>query len=85
LPAKRLRRLVWNLDFRQKAACIKLSEDFRVDRIGLDLRMGDDAQTTSSRESAENIAAHVDTPQSLQLAVVPGDRLGEGAVGYPVR
>src|SRR5580704_6885860 len=32
------------------------------------------------RESAENIAAHVDTPQSLQLAVVPGDRLGEGAV-----
>jgi hypothetical protein len=47
LPAKRLRRLVWNLDFRRKAACIKLSEDFRVDRIGLDLRMGDDAQTTS--------------------------------------
>jgi len=24
-----------------------LSEDFRVNRIGLDLRMGDDAQTTS--------------------------------------
>ena len=47
LPAKRLRRLVWNLDFRRKAACIKLSEDFLVDRIGLDLRMGDDAQTTS--------------------------------------
>jgi hypothetical protein len=32
------------------------------------------------RESPEKRAAHVDTPQSLQLAVVPGDRLGEGTV-----
>jgi hypothetical protein len=43
LPAKRLSRLVRNPDFRQKAACIKLSEDAGVDRIGLDLRMRDDA------------------------------------------
>jgi hypothetical protein len=32
------------------------------------------------RESLENVAAHVDAPQSFELAVVPGDRLGEGAV-----
>jgi hypothetical protein len=31
-------------------------------------------------ESLEKTAAHVDAPQSLQLAVVPGDRLGEGTV-----
>ena len=43
LPAKRLRRLVRNPDFGQKAARIKLGEDAGVDRIGLDLRMGDDA------------------------------------------
>jgi hypothetical protein len=42
LPAKRRSRLVRNPDFRQKAACIKLSEDAGVDRIGLDLRVGDD-------------------------------------------
>jgi hypothetical protein len=35
--------LVRNPDFRQKAACISLREDFRVDRNGLDLRMSDDA------------------------------------------
>ena len=35
--------MVRNPDFRQKAACIKLREDFRVDRIGFDLRMNDDA------------------------------------------
>src|SRR6516165_9166612 len=43
LPAKRLCRFVRNPDFRQKAACIKLREDAGVDRIGLDLRMSDDA------------------------------------------
>ena len=43
LPAKRLRRLVRNPDFGQKAARIKLGEDGGVDRIGLDLRMSDDA------------------------------------------
>src|ERR1700719_3138761 len=31
-------------------------------------------------ESLEKMAAHVDTPQPFELAVVPGDRLGEGAV-----
>ena len=40
LPAKRLRRLVRNPDFRQKAAYVELSEHAGVDRIGLDLRMG---------------------------------------------
>ena len=43
LPAKRLRRLIRNPDLRQKAACIELGEDAGVDRIGLDLRMSDDA------------------------------------------
>ena len=43
LPAKRLGRLIRYPDFRQKAACIQLSEDAGVDRIGLDLRMSDDA------------------------------------------
>ena len=51
LPAKRLRRLIRNPDFRQKAACIKLSEDAGVDRIGLDLRMGDDAHLLSDSRS----------------------------------
>src|ERR1700733_14709266 len=32
------------------------------------------------RKSLEKRAAHVDAPQSFELAVVPGDRLGEGAV-----
>jgi len=31
-------------------------------------------------ESLEKMAAHVDAPQSFELAIVPGDRLGEGAV-----
>src|SRR6516165_11368559 len=31
-------------------------------------------------ESLEKRPAHVDAPQSFELAVVPGDRLGEGAV-----
>ena len=31
-------------------------------------------------ESLEKVAAHVDAPQSFELAVVPRDRLGEGAV-----
>src|ERR1700689_17089 len=39
LPAKRLRRLVRNPDFRQKAACIKLSEDAGVDHIGFYFRI----------------------------------------------
>ena len=43
LPAKRLRRLIREFDFGQKAARIKLGEDAGVDRIGLDLRMDDDA------------------------------------------
>ena len=43
LPAKRLRRLIRYPDFRQKAACIELGEHAGVDRIGLDLRMSDDA------------------------------------------
>ena len=114
LPAKRLCRLIRNPDFRQKAACIKLREDAGVDRIGLDLRMGDDAHLlgvcdhdlldvrrdhrrdrgrVAGRfdddhvllrellcESLEKMAAHVDAPQPFELAVVPGDRLGEGAV-----
>ena len=114
LPAKRLRRLIRYPDFRQKAACIELGEDAGVDRIGLDLRMSDDAHLLgvcdhdfldvrrdhrSDRgrvagrfdnnyiilrqllcESLEKGPAHVDAPQSFELAVVPGDRLGEGAV-----
>ena len=114
LPAKRLRRLVWNPDLRQKAARVKLGEDAGVDRIGLDLRMGDDAHLfwirdrnplymrrdhrsdrgrvagrfdndyvilrKLLRESLEKRPPHVDAPQSFELAVVPGDRLGEGAV-----
>ena len=43
LPAKRLRWLVRNPDLRQKAAGVELSEHAGVDRIGLDVRMGDDA------------------------------------------
>src|ERR1700744_5694288 len=43
LPTKRLRRLIWNPDLWQKTARVKLREDFRVDRIGLDLRVSDDA------------------------------------------
>ena len=114
LPAKRLCRLVRNPDFRQKAACIKLREDAGVDRIGFNLRMGDDANLLGVcdhdlldvrrnhrrnrrrvagrfddnhvllgellRESLKKMAAHVDAPQPFELAVVPGDRLGEGAV-----
>ena len=113
LPAKRLRRLIRYPDFRQKAACIELGEDAGVDRIGLDLRMSDDAHLLgvcdhdfldvrrdhrSDRgrvagrfdnnyiilrqllcESLEKGPAHVDAPQWFELAVVPGDRLGEGA------
>jgi hypothetical protein len=33
LPAKRLGRLIRNPDFRQKAACIQLSEDARLKNI----------------------------------------------------
>ena len=114
LPAKRLGRLIRYPDLRQKAACIQLSEDAGVDRIGLDLRMSDDAHLlwvcdhnplymrrdhrcdrgcVAGRfdhnhvllrkllcESLEKRPAHVDTPQPFELAVVPGDRLGEGAV-----
>src|ERR1700735_4222789 len=114
LPAKRLRRLIRYPDFRQKAACIELGEDAGVDRIGLDLRMSDDAHLLgvcdhdfldvrrdhrSDRgrvagrfdynyiilrkllcESLEKGPAHVNAPQSFELAVVPGPRLGEGAV-----
>ena len=43
LPAKRLRRLISYPDFRQKAARIELGKHAGVDRIGLDLRMSDDA------------------------------------------
>ena len=43
LPAKRLGRLIRYPDFRQKTACVKLGEHAGVDRIGLDLRMSDDA------------------------------------------
>jgi hypothetical protein len=50
LPAKRLRRLVWNPDLRQKAACVKLREDAGVDRIDLDLRMSDDANLLGVRD-----------------------------------
>src|SRR6476659_7038118 len=50
LPAKRLCRLVRYPDFRQKAACIKLSEDAGVDRVGLDLRMSDDAHLLRIRD-----------------------------------
>ena len=50
LPAKRLGRLVRNPDFRQKAACIKLREHAGVDRIGLDLRMSDDANLLGVRD-----------------------------------
>src|ERR1700734_2782737 len=114
LPAKRLRRLIRYPDFRQKAACIELGEDAGVDRIGLDLRMSDDAHLLgvcdhdfldvrrdhrSDRgrvpgrfdynyiilrkllcESLEKGPAHVNAPQSFELAVVPSHRLGEGAV-----
>jgi hypothetical protein len=31
-------------------------------------------------ESLEKMTAHVDAPQPFELALVPGDRLGEGAV-----
>jgi hypothetical protein len=31
-------------------------------------------------ESLEKMTAHVDAPQPFELAIVPGDRLGEGAV-----
>ena len=119
LPAKRLRRLIRYPDFRQKAACIKLGEDAGVDRIGLDLRMSDDAHLLWVRdhdfldmrrdhrrdrgrvagrfdndhvllrkllcESLEKMAAHVDAPQPFELAVVPGDRLGEGAVDIQIQ
>jgi hypothetical protein len=30
------------------------------------------------------MAAHVDAPQLFELAVIPGDRLGEGGE-YPIR
>ena len=114
LPAKRLRRLISYPDFRQKAARIELGKHAGVDRIGLDLRMSDDAHLLwvsdhdlldlrrdhrSDRscvtgrfdddhvllrkllcESLEKRPAHVDTPQSFELAISPGDRLGEGAV-----
>ena len=114
LPAKRLRRLIRYPDFRQKAACIELGEDAGVDRISLDLRMGDDAhlfgvcdhdfldvrrdhccdrRRVSGRfdddhvllrkllcKSLEKRPAHVNAPQSFELAVVPDHRLGEGAV-----
>jgi len=43
LAAKRLGRLIRYPDFRQKTACIKLGEHAGIDRIGLDLRIGDDA------------------------------------------
>ena len=43
LPAKRCVGFIGYPDFRQKAACIELGEDAGVDRIGLDLRMSDDA------------------------------------------
>ena len=36
--------------------------------------------TASLRKPREKGPAHVDAPQSFELAVVPGDRLGEGAV-----
>ncbi len=31
-------------------------------------------------KASKKMAAHVDTPQPFELALVPGDRLGEGAV-----
>jgi hypothetical protein len=114
LPAKRLRRLIRNPDFRQKAARVKLGKHAGIDRIGLDLRMSDDAHLHGVRdhdlldvrrdhgsdwgcvagrfdddhvllrkllcESLEKMTAHVDAPQPFELALVPGDRLGEGAV-----
>ena len=43
VPAKLLRRLIRYPDFRQKSACIELGEHAGVDRIGLDLRVSDDA------------------------------------------
>ena len=50
LPAKRLRRLVWNPNLRQKAARVKLREDAGVDRVGLDLRVSDDADLLGVRD-----------------------------------
>jgi hypothetical protein len=43
LPAQRLGRLVRNPDLRQEAARVELSLHAGVDRVGLDLRMRDDA------------------------------------------
>ncbi len=43
LPAQRLGRLIGDPDFRQEAAGIELREHAGVDRIGLDLRMRDEA------------------------------------------
>jgi hypothetical protein len=31
-------------------------------------------------ESLEKVTSHIDPPHSFELALVPGDRLGEGAV-----
>src|SRR5882672_12251125 len=50
LPAKRLRRLIRNPDFRQKAARVKLGKHAGIERIGLDLRMSDDAHLHGVRD-----------------------------------
>jgi hypothetical protein len=49
-----------------------------------DIKAAPDAGEPLWGESLEKMAAHVDAPQPFELAVVPGDRLGEGAVN-PIR
>jgi hypothetical protein len=114
LPAQSLSWLVSNPDLRQEAAGVKLGEHAGVDRVGLDLGMGDNPHLLGVGDhdplhvradhgghrrcvagrldhdhvvlgqgcgkGIEPIALHVDPPQSSELAVLPGHRLGKRAV-----
>jgi hypothetical protein len=114
LPAQRLGGLIRDPHLRQKAAGVELSEHAGIDRVGLDLRMGDDPHLAGvgdhdlldmrlddgrhSRgvagrlhdhhvlrrellgKSCKEFASHVDAPKPLELTLLPGHGLGEGAV-----
>src|SRR4029077_11250076 len=61
---------------------LDVRRDHRSDRGCVTGRFDDDHVLLRKLlcESLEKRPAHVDTPQSFELAIVPGDRLGEGAV-----
>src|SRR5208282_4685859 len=56
--------------------------DHRGDRGCVASRLDDDYVILGKLlcESLEKVTSHVDPPRSFELALVPGDRLGEGAV-----